>query len=63
MTPNRVWFVQGLRRSNAAGPHGSRKVRDDEPCVCATGFTCLAREHDDRDDDQADEHDTGEEEQ
>lgn len=45
---DRVRRVQGLRASGAAGPHGrGRPDVDDEPCVCATGFTCLAARHDD----------------
>lgn len=38
--------VQRLRFGNAAGPHG-RTVAADVPCVCASGFTCVARVHDD----------------
>lgn len=47
----RVRRVQGLRSSNAAGPHRSRRPDvDEEPCVCGTGFTCLASQHDDEPD-------------
>lgn len=42
---NHVRAVQERRRSHAAGPHGVSTVRDAEPCVCDTAFTCLAREH------------------
>lgn len=44
-TNRRVRAVQELRRSNAAGPHNAREDHDDEPCVCGTGFTCLATAH------------------
>lgn len=44
----RVQRVQELRRSNAAGAHGrGRPEVDEEPCVCGSGFTCLAALHDD----------------
>lgn len=41
---SRVRAVQEMRRSGAAGPHRARPI-DPEPCVCGTGFTCLASEH------------------
>lgn len=44
--PSRVRAVLERRRSNAAGPHRAPDV-DVEPCLCGTGFTCLARVHDD----------------
>lgn len=54
MTGARVRAVQERRRSGAAGPHDAARPRAreladalaDEPCVCGTGFSCLAREHD-----------------
>jgi hypothetical protein len=46
MTAERVRAVQERRRSSAAGPHDTTP-RDDEPCMCGTRYTCLARHHDD----------------
>lgn len=54
MTSERVRWWQELRRSNASGPHGrGRPEVDDEPCLCATGFTCVAEIHDDEQEPEA----------
>lgn len=49
----RVRRVQGLRSSGAAGVHRPPPGLDeDEPCLCGTDFTCLARIHDDDQDEE-----------